>query len=349
MKKGLKFTKSQLEELYLNKKLSLSQIGKLFDCHQVNILYWLKKFGIRRRPAYREYVHISKEDLRRLYWKKGLKTQEIAYMYGLKNGRSVLKKMKKYGINSKTVSEATTKKMKNSFNGDFAEKAFLLGLRAGDFHAKRVRKCIRVQSTTTHLAQIDLLKNSFEKYGVICKYLSKHHARCDEWFIYVDLDKSFEFLLRKPEQVSNWILEKERYFWEFLAAYMDCEGNWHLSRSHDIHTRLTFRIRSGDKEILEDCSKKLASFGYNPIFCLDTKKGKKGPNRFLRKDMYGIIINKKKEVIRLCNQLIPFSKHSEKVRKMKLMIAHGDKNYSAISKKWNDLKEQIKGEILVNV
>ncbi len=58
MKKGLKFTKDQLENLYWNKKLSLSQIGERFYCQSTNILYWLKKFKIKRRLAYWKKVDI---------------------------------------------------------------------------------------------------------------------------------------------------------------------------------------------------------------------------------------------------------------------------------------------------
>ena len=61
MKKGLKFTKEQLENLYLKQKLSITQIGKQFGCEGTNILYWLKKFGIKRRPAYFKKIDIPKE------------------------------------------------------------------------------------------------------------------------------------------------------------------------------------------------------------------------------------------------------------------------------------------------
>jgi len=63
-----------------------------------------------------------------------------------------------------------------------------------------MKKTIRFQSTTTHLALVKVLKSSFEKYGEICKYLSKNKVRENEWFIYVDLNTSFEFLINKPKK-----------------------------------------------------------------------------------------------------------------------------------------------------
>ena len=160
MKKGLKFAKSQLEDLYLNKKLSIGEIGQKFGCDGANIFYWLKKFGIERRATNYNAVDI-------------------------------------------------TKKFKMPFNNSPEEKAFLLGLRAGDFHAKKIRNCVRVQTSTTHSAQVMLLSNSLSKYGTICKYLSKNKSRETEWFIYADIDKSFSFMLDKPDRIPDWILNKD--------------------------------------------------------------------------------------------------------------------------------------------
>jgi len=306
MKKGLKFKKEQLEDLYYNKKLSLIQIGKEFGCHDTNILYWLKKFDIKRRPAQNpNTVHISKEILEDLYWNKNWTTQQIANKFGIKFGRSILKKFKKLGIPSKTVSQATTKKFKKPFSGNLIEKAYFLGLRAGDFYSKQKNISVRVQTTSTHTAQINLTKESFDRYGETKIYLSKNKARPDEWFIYVDLDVSFEFLLIKPEKIPEWILENDNYFYQFLTAYMDCEGNWHFTKSHDIHSRFTFRLRTGDKLILENIKQKLESLNYTTVFSLDRKKGSMGPSAPFRKDIYNLTLNRKQDIIRLINIFYP--------------------------------------------
>jgi len=201
MKKGLKFTKKQLKGLYLDKGLSLNEIGKQFGFCNTNILYWLKKFGIKRRPAYRKKIDISKKVLENLYWNKNLSSTKIAKIFGIKHGRNILKKLNKFGIPTKTVSQALTKKFKKPFSGQLGEKAYFLGLRAGDFYAKWARKSIRVQTTTTHLAQLNLLKNAFKDYGEMRVYLTKNKSSEDEWFVYIDLDSSFKFLLTKPDKI----------------------------------------------------------------------------------------------------------------------------------------------------
>jgi hypothetical protein len=348
MKKGLKFTKEQLEELYLKQKLSLIQIGKKFDCNNTNILYWLKKFNIKRRPAYLRKVNIPKEVLYDLYWNKNWTTQQIANKYGIKYGRSILKKFKKFGIPSKTLSQANTKKFKKPFSDNLDEKAFFLGLRAGDYYAKQKNISVRMQTTSTHTAQINLTKKSFDRYGETKTYLSKNKARGDEWFIYVDLDVSFDFLLEKPANIPSWILGNDEYFYQFLAAYMDCEGNWHFTKSHDIHSRFTFRLRTGDKLILENIKEKLESFGYKTVFHLETMKGSKSPSGQFKRDIYNLTINRKEDVAKLVKNLLPLSKHSEKIRKMYFILENKDKPYSEIEKPWNKLREEIKGELLKN-
>ncbi len=187
MKKGLKFTKEQLEDLYHNKKLSLSSIGKKFNCEETNILYWMKKFNIKRRSVYYRAIRIPKEVLEDLYIKKKYSSLKIAKKLDL-DDRLIRRKLKKLGIKTRSLSEANTKKFKANFIGDPAERAYFTGLRAGDFYVKWSHKSIRVQ-TTTHTAQVELLRKAFENYGETKTYLSKNKARADEWFIYTDLNK----------------------------------------------------------------------------------------------------------------------------------------------------------------
>lgn len=294
-------------------------------------------------------ILVPKEVLIDLYWNKNMKPREIAKLFGIKNERTVRKKMERYGIRRKSLSEAMTVKFKKPFSGDLAEKAFFLGLRAGDFYAKLNHNSIRIQTSTTHKAQVDLLKNSFKNYGQLCIYLSKNKARHDEWFIYVDLHSSFEFLIEKPNKIPQWILEDDNLFFIFLAAYMDCEGNWHLTKSHEIHSRFTFRLRSGDKEILENIKEKLESLGYKTIFSLDIKQGTIiGNFPPIRINIYNLTLNGKMQIIRLIEKLLPLSKHSEKVQKMRFMLKHQNSEYSELSNDWSTIKKAIKDEILIS-
>jgi len=352
MKKGLKFTKNQLENLYWNKKLSLSQIGERFYCQGTNVLYWLKKFKIKRRPACWKKVDIPKKVLKDLYLNKKMSSLKIAEKLGTVNARTIRKKLKKFGIPTRSLSEALTRKFKRPFLNDLNEKAYFLGLRAGDFYAKWIRKSIRVQTTTTHLAQIDLLKNAFRNYGKTCVYLAKNESREDEWFIYVDLDSSFRFLVTKPNKISDWILKDKKYFFQFLAAYMDCEGSWKIQKSHQKHTRFMFKIRTGDLKILRQIKKRLGILNYHPYLYLESKKGTKVSsevyNGVYNRNIFDLTVNRKKEIISLINKLLPLSKHSEKIRKMNFILENKGKKWNEIQEKWANLRSEIKKELLKN-
>jgi len=348
MKKELKFTKNQLEDLYWNKKLSLNQIGERLYCQGTNILYWLKKFKIKRRPPYLKKVDIPKRVLKDLYLNKKMSSLKIAEKLGNVNARTIRKKLKKFGIPTRSLSEALTRKFKRHFPNDLNEKAYFLGLRAGDFYAKWIRKSIRVQTTTTHLAQINLLKNAFRNYGETCVYLTKNKSREDEWFVYVDLHSSFRFLLKKPNKISDWILKDKKYFFQFLAAYMDCEGSWKIQKSHQKHIRFIFKIRTGDLKILKQIKKRLEMLNYHPYLYLDKEKGTKATYGRFNRDIFDLTINRKKEIISLVNKLLPLSKHSEKIRKMNFILENRKKKWSEIEKKWTKLRDEIKKEILKN-
>jgi hypothetical protein len=57
---------------------------------------------------------------------------------------------------------------KQPFSGDLKEKAYLIGLRAGDFSASIHRKLIRLETAAVKQAQIDMSKKVFEKYTRVC-------------------------------------------------------------------------------------------------------------------------------------------------------------------------------------
>lgn len=288
-------------------------------------------------------IPVPKEALIDLYWNKNTKPREIAMLFGIKNERTVRKKMEKYGIRRKSLSEANTINKKFSFSENHLEKAYLLGLRAGDFHAKWMRHTIRVQTSTTHPALFDVLCNSFENYGKPSRYLyNGPHGL--EWFIYADLNSSFEFLINKPNEIPDWIIADNQLFFAFLAAYSDCEGNWHLTKSHEIHTRFTFRLRTSDKKILENIKSKLESLGYSPNLNIERAKGTISGYGVYSNDFYSLIIGKKEEVIRLIQNLLPHSKHNERITKMNYILTNKYKNFANFIIGWDNLVSELKKE-----
>jgi hypothetical protein len=293
-------------------------------------------------------MNISKETLTDLYLNKKMSSREIAEKLGNINARTIRKKLNKFGIQTRSVSEALTRKFKKPFDNNLDKKAYFLGLRAGDFHARWARKSVRIQTTTTHLAQIDLLKNAFADYGELRTYLIKNKIRESEWFIYVDLHPSFNFLIPKPKKMHGWLLKNKKYFFQFLAAYMDCEGSWKVLKSHQKHTRFIFKLRTGDSEILKQTKKMLKKFDYHPCLYLDRKKGSKTNYGAYNQNMFDLTINRKDEIISLVNKLLPLSKHSEKIRKMNFILQNRHKKWVELQEEWVQLRADIKTELLKN-
>jgi hypothetical protein len=200
----------------------------------------------------------------------------------------------------------------------------------------------------SHPWRIYLLKNSFKDYGEMRTYLIKNKTRENEWFIYVDLDKSFNFLILKPKKIPDWILKNKRYFFQFLAAYMDCEGSWKVQKSHQEHTRFIFKIRTGDLKILKQMKKILKKLKYHPCLYLDKEKGTKTNYGIYNQDMFDLTINRREEIISLVRKLLPLSKHSEKIRKMNFILKNRSKKWDGLQKEWLQLRATIKTELLKN-
>jgi hypothetical protein len=291
-------------------------------------------------------IIISKEELDKLYWEKKLKPREIANLIGYKNERNVRRKMEKYGIPRRNLSEALTKKFKAPFTGNLAEKAYLLGLRAGDFNVRKTRFTFRIQTSTTHPAQVELLRKSFEKYGEIRQYFYKYKDRQAEWFIYVDLHYSFNFLLHKPRSIPQWVLKNKEYFFSFFAAYVDCEGCWRIAKSHEKWTRSVFMIQSQDIGILRNMRKKLEEMHFSPLLILSQEKGVDRGLGKMNKDLYRLTLNRKNDVLTLIHTLQRYAKHPEKISSMQFIFENHYKRYEETSQGWASLRNKIKNERL---
>jgi len=82
---------------------------------------------------------------------------------------------------------------KKPFSNNLIEKAYLLGLRAGDISAAQHRKQVQVITGTTHPAQIRMFERVFMNYGHVGKYPYEQNGQ-RKWYVHCLLDKSFNFL-----------------------------------------------------------------------------------------------------------------------------------------------------------
>lgn len=320
-----KISKELLEELYLKKNLSIEKIAKRFNATYEAIRQKLIKHKIPIKPKrpYEKYV-LNENLLKELYRNKKLSTRKIAERLRIKDNKIIHSRLLKYNIPRRSISEALTKYPRMPFNGNLEEKAYMIGLRQGDFSIDENYKRVRIMSTTTKQNQIKMFQDTFSKYGHVHIFRNKKN---DKWGIYCYLDDSFGFLTQKFEKLPNWIINDDSTFYSFLAGYADCEGCWTIIKDGRNAIRFTFMLVNNDKTILNQIKNNLTEDGYTVYLRLRARKGDKTNRGVHTKDHYVIVMNKKKDNISLAQKLLRYSRHEDKRHKMKLFIQFQNKTW----------------------
>lgn len=144
------------------KEAALLDRGKGLDCKQLHILYMTQQKSLSQIA---ETYHCSPATVSR--W------------------------LKKCGIVTRPVGGDVFQYPKMDFSGDWAEKAYLLGFRAGDLHVERGARAIRVRCTSTRPEQIRLVEKLFTPYGGIWKSMDREKRGVG---VTAHLNLSFDFL-----------------------------------------------------------------------------------------------------------------------------------------------------------
>ncbi len=288
--------KEELKEFYATNKLSTYKIAKIYNCDSKTIYRKLRQFGIQTRPIVK--IIIPKEELYHLYHVEKWSMSKIARKFSCCVD-PIFDRMKEYGIPSRTMSEAKTIYSKEEFSGDLVEKAYLIGFRLGDLNVFKDYHSVCIQSSTTILEQLNLIKTLFNKYTNVS--INKHKS--GTFHVQFRLNKSFEFLLPKKDVIEDWILLNNGYFISFLSGYTDAEGNVQMYRN-----RLRFRIRTYDKNILYQMHKKLTEMNIHSIYRLESRAGKYNRNQ----DYWSLSINKQEDIKKLSKLMLPHLKHAKR-------------------------------------
>jgi hypothetical protein len=332
--------KATLERLYNQERLSLSQIAQRFDVTPQAVWARMRKYGIPRRPAKTEpKYNFDRAMLEELYWKKRLSSEQMARLLGLKHSKTVRKILARHGIRRRTLSEAMTKYQKTPFGGEPHIRSYMLGLRAGDVYAQRTHKVIRVQTTTTHPAQVEMMRRTFGPFSHVgtYKFFNRNAVSrpTHEWYVYCDLHPSFDWLLTKPAEMPEEAMKNDELFWHFLAGYADSEASWKILKNHENNVRFVLRIMSQDKAILKQMHQKLRALGYGSLLYFDTKAGPRPRGPRSNADTYALMVYHRSCLLRMCRKLLPLSRHPEKIRQMQFILDHKD------SRRWSDVKDII--------
>ena len=326
-----KISNDLLKELYIRKGLSVEKIARRFNATYETIRQKLIKYKIplRIKGSYEKYI-INKNLLKDLYKNRKLSIRKIAEKLKIKDNKIIHSRLVKYNIPRRTISEALRRYPRIPFNGNLEEKAYMIGLRQGDFSAYDGYG-VRIMSTSTKPNQIKMFRDTFNKYGHTHVYKNKTSSG---WCMYCYLDDSFNFLIEKFAKLPDWIINNDSLFYSFLAAYADCEGCWNIIKDGKNAIRFTFMLSNNDKTILEQIGNKLTRDGYTPYLRLRGKKGDRTNLGVHTQDHYIIVINKKKDITSLAKKLLNYSRHEDKRYKMKLMLRFQNKM-------WSDFIEEV--------
>ncbi len=139
-----------------------------------------------------------------LHWVREVSMTDIAELIGSKTSGYVSWLFKKIEVKARDFEEGRLKGIadarkhkRNPFDGTDEDKAYLLGISHGDFHVSRpFGDAVRVSTSSTHPAMVELFRNLFEKYGHVYQHSRfKKDTHTYEWNLSTILDVSFSFLL----------------------------------------------------------------------------------------------------------------------------------------------------------
>lgn len=223
--------------------------------------------------------------------------------------------MQALGVRGRTLPESMTKFPKAPFSGAPDDRAYPLGLRAGDLFATVHGRCIGATVSTTHPSMAGLINVLFDDYGHVIrrpKFLRKWNTF--EWEVYVYLHPSFSFLRNKPGVIHE-------PFFAFLAGFFDAEGCINIKpQSGSKTTRISLELSNNNLPLLRLCAERLRSLGYSatipprPYHEVGEAVGL-GP---YNKACWRLSISRRADAISLLSSLK--LRHEEKVRKKTMAL-----------------------------
>ncbi len=224
-----------------------------------------------------------------------------------------MSRLRKYRIKTRTIQEGKAltppRYPRKDFDGNKADKAYLIGFRLGDLHIRKTHPnspTIQVHTNTTRPEQVCLMFDLFKPYGHVRRNgQDKRGATKVRCF----LNNSFSFLVPKPKTVELWILQSKKYSLCFLAGYIDAEGFCGLNN----RGQPFFGIKSQDKEILSSIqSQILPRVEVNTKLHFVRAAGSVMNGIRSNKDVFGIFVYNRRDLGRIFTAILPLLKHSKR-------------------------------------
>jgi hypothetical protein len=324
-----------LRRLYLDERLSASKIAKAYGLRYASdktaestILYHLKRNGITRRDpaAHVRNVTDSMVDGWIERYQKGESLKQIAG--SLVTPVTVFNHLHKRGLELRDKVEAqikaVTKFEKHPFDGGEEERAYLLAFVRGDLAAGRHGRAIRIKTSSTHPAMIDLCVNLFLPYGPVRVYPRLDKKTGFEWQFEAELDSTFEFLLSQ-KVIAPTSAATRKIVLYYLAGLFDAEGSVWLRHNQRFGPRLAFANK--DAPMLEWVELQLSRLGIHWHRSRPDKNG-----------VCSTLVWRNADVLRLLHAMPLY--HPEKKAKARVLFRFKQEP-SEVHMKWNALLRQI--------
>ncbi len=314
MSKKVNLPEDVLYDFYVNQKIGGQTIAKKFNCNHSTVLKRLRKLGVEIREPGMPLADISKGELEKLYIDKRLSTWKIAELLGHSRG-IIYKKLKKFGIKPRDISDSHIKYPRKPFSGNSLEKAYILGFAIGDLRIRKVgkkSKTVKVDCGSTKTEQIKLIHNMFKDYGRV--WISK---RNEEGKVQIEafLGDSFSFLLDMKRELKN-VLNDKKCFVYFLAGFVDAEGSIFISNG-----QAGFSIGNYNHRLLLAIKNKLSMEGIDVSKLLVDKKLRINSEGYKRNSPYwSLRVNKKSSLMKLFNLIGPYLQHQKRIADMEKSI-----------------------------
>ncbi len=222
-------------ELVTSKSLSKeSEQASFYDSDQA-LLALIRTRGLSIKKLDEPTKQKLRSFLFRLHHERGMSLSDIAKLIGNKTSGYTSWLCKQLGVEARPFEESRLKSIREKrrkyerkpFDGTDEDKAYLLGLRHGDLSvSKPWRGVVRVSTSTTHPAMVELFKSLFSPYGHAYQHPRyKKDSGTYEWNLQAILDWSFGFLLESLNECREWVASKHSTMLSYLAGLIDAEGN----------------------------------------------------------------------------------------------------------------------------
>jgi len=287
---------------------------------------------------------------------KGLSLNDIAKLVGNKTSGYTSWVCRQLGVRRRPFEEARLKGIREKrrkyerrpFDGTDEDKAYLLGLRHGDLSVSRPWKgVVRVSTSTTHPAMVQLFRSLFEPYGHVYQYARyKKDTYAFEWNIQVILDASFSFLMRTFDEVREWVQESASRTIAYLSGFLDAEGSILLTHNTRGGIVVFVDYFNENKSILEWISARARDFGLGTSLRVNKPigRGTTGFHLYHNSEYYQLSLFGKGGIIPFISRIVP--RHPEKIARRELALSIGDKTrYQDISESVLALRGKIRTEV----